>query len=56
MKNKFAHEDQAYCPLLRGRRWDEPTLVRISEKHGKGVGQVLVRWSLQKGYVTSSLL
>ncbi|PVF95088.1 Aldo/keto reductase [Serendipita vermifera] len=41
---------QAYCPLIRGRRWDNPTLARLAEKHGKGVGQILVRWSLQKGF------
>jgi diketogulonate reductase-like aldo/keto reductase len=41
---------QAYCPLLRGKRWDHPTLVSLAKKHGKGVEHVLVRWSLQKGY------
>lgn len=41
---------EAYCPLLRGKRWDHPTLVRLAKKHEKGVEHVLVRWSLQKGY------
>jgi len=41
---------QAYCPLIRGQRWDNPTLQGVADKYGKGVGQILVRWSLQKGY------
>ncbi|KAI1877864.1 uncharacterized protein JN550_000046 [Neoarthrinium moseri] len=42
---------QAYCPLVRGERWGEPALQRLAEKHGKTGAQVLLRWSLQKGYI-----
>ncbi|GAA6055983.1 hypothetical protein JCM3770_000762 [Rhodotorula araucariae] len=41
----------AYCPLLRGQRFDDPTLQKLAKKHNVTVPQILVRWSLQKGYV-----
>ncbi|ORY63292.1 aldo-keto reductase [Pseudomassariella vexata] len=42
---------QAYCPIVRGQRSGDKTLVKLAEKHGKTPAQVLIRWSLQKGYV-----
>lgn len=42
---------QAYCPLTRGERFKDPVLVRVADAHGKSVAQVLVRWSLQRGFV-----
>ncbi|KAK9779579.1 putative Aldo-keto reductase-like protein [Seiridium cardinale] len=42
---------QAYCPLVRGERWSEEVLQDLSKKHNKTAAQVLVRWSLQKGYI-----
>lgn len=42
---------EAYCPLVRGRNWDNPTLVNLSEKYERDTGQILVRWSLQKGFI-----
>lgn len=41
----------AFCPLVRSRRFEDPTLVGIARETGKNPAQVLVRWSLQKGYV-----
>jgi len=44
---------QAYCPLVRAdkRRMNDPVLVKLCKKHGKEPAQVLIRWSLQKGYI-----
>ena len=42
---------EAYCPLVRGERVSEPVLTKMSEKYGKTWAQILVRWSLQKGFV-----
>ncbi|KAK9327889.1 NADP-dependent oxidoreductase domain-containing protein [Lipomyces starkeyi] len=42
---------QAYCPIVRGRRMDDPVLQPLVKKHGKTGAQILIRWSLQKGFV-----
>lgn len=42
---------QAYSPLTRGERLDDPLLQAIAQVHGKTAGQVLVRWNLQQGVV-----
>jgi len=42
---------QAYCPLVRGNKWEDPVLVGLTKKHNTSAAQVLIRWSLQKGYV-----
>ena len=42
---------QAYSPLTRGERLDDPTLERIAGGHHKLPTQVLVRWNLQLGVV-----
>lgn len=34
-------------------RWGDPVLQGVCRKVGRGEAQVLVRWSLQKGYVRS---
>jgi diketogulonate reductase-like aldo/keto reductase len=39
---------QAYCPIVRNQRGDEPVLQELSQKYGKTTAQVLIRWSLQK--------
>ncbi|CAG7851020.1 Uncharacterized oxidoreductase Mkms_1985 [Serendipita indica DSM 11827] len=41
---------QAYCPIMRGQRWDNPVFKELSLKYGKEVPQILIRWSLQKGF------
>lgn len=43
---------EAYSPLLRGKQWGHPELKRLAEKYGKTEAQVLVRWSLEMGWVT----
>ncbi|KAJ1337173.1 2,5-diketo-D-gluconate reductase A [Microdochium nivale] len=42
---------EAYCPLVRGKRAEDATLKKLSDKHNKTWAQVLTRWSLQKGFV-----
>jgi len=42
---------EAYCPLVRNRKSDDPTLHSIAKSHGKTVAQVLIRYCLQKNWV-----
>ncbi len=42
---------QAYSPLTRARRLDEPRLQAIADRHGKTPAQVLLRWNVQMGTV-----
>jgi diketogulonate reductase-like aldo/keto reductase len=42
---------EAYSPLTKATKLGDPRLVRIAEKYGKTSAQVLIRWSLQKGFV-----
>ncbi|KAF9351995.1 hypothetical protein BGX34_000236 [Mortierella sp. NVP85] len=41
----------AYCPLSRGHQLEHPVLGKIAAKYSKSPAQVLIRWSLQKGYI-----
>jgi diketogulonate reductase-like aldo/keto reductase len=38
---------QAWSPLVRNERMDDPVLKALAEKHGKSPAQILLRWSLQ---------
>lgn len=42
---------QAYCPVIRGKRFDERAIQDIVKDTGKTPAQVLLRWSLQRGFV-----
>jgi len=42
---------EAYCPIMRGQNFDDPVLVKLAKKHEATVAQILIRWSLQKGFV-----
>lgn len=42
---------QAYSPLVRGERSEEKILQPLAKKYGKTTAQILLRWSLQKGFV-----
>lgn len=42
---------EAYSPLMRGQRLDDPQLVSVAEKYKKSVAQILIKWSLQMGFV-----
>ena len=39
---------EAYCPIVRGQRFEEPVLKPMVKKYEKTPAQVLLRWSLQK--------
>ena len=42
---------EAYSPLTKGRRLDDPTVAAVAAQVGRTHAQVLIRWSLQKGFV-----
>ncbi|KAJ6115641.1 hypothetical protein N7523_006058 [Penicillium sp. IBT 18751x] len=42
---------EAYSPLAHGERLREPVLKSIGQKYGKSPAQVLIRWSLQMGFL-----
>jgi methylglyoxal/glyoxal reductase len=40
---------QAYSPLVRGQRFDDPRLLALARQYGKTPAQLLLRWALQHG-------
>ena len=42
---------QAYSPLTRGKKLEDPLLKSLANEYNKTTAQVLLRWSLQKGFV-----
>ncbi|KAM3160611.1 hypothetical protein ACU8KH_04747 [Lachancea thermotolerans] len=42
---------EAFSPLTHGYKIKHPNVVRVAEEVGRNTGQVLIRWSLQHGYV-----
>jgi len=42
---------EAYSPLVRAQRLDDKLLKPIVKRSGKTAAQILLRWSLQKGFV-----
>ncbi|KAF2201004.1 aldo-keto reductase-like protein [Delitschia confertaspora ATCC 74209] len=42
---------EAYCPLVRATRGEDPLPVSLAKKYRKTTSQVLLRWSLQMGFV-----
>jgi diketogulonate reductase-like aldo/keto reductase len=42
---------EAYSPLTRGRRLDDPVLVAVAARYGRTPAQVLIRWALQHDLV-----
>lgn len=42
---------EAYSPLVQATRMDDPLIQSLAKKHSKSPAQILVRWSLQKGFV-----
>lgn len=48
---EFSHNEniqiEAYSPLTKGKRLDDPFLTKIASKYNKSVAQLLIRWCLQ---------
>ncbi len=42
---------EAYSPLGTGLVFDIPEMKALSEKYGKSIAQICLRWSLQMGYL-----
>jgi diketogulonate reductase-like aldo/keto reductase len=42
---------EAYSPLGVGKIFEVPEMKALSEKYGKSVAQICIRWSLQRGYL-----
>jgi diketogulonate reductase-like aldo/keto reductase len=40
---------QAYTPLLRGKKFNDPRLISLAEKYGKTPAQIILRWAIQQG-------
>ncbi|KAF5097269.1 hypothetical protein DV451_003901 [Geotrichum candidum] len=41
----------AYSPLTRCQRFDDPKLVELAKRYNKSPAQILIKWSLQAGFV-----
>lgn len=42
---------EAYCPIRRGDGLASPVVKEVAQRAGATPAQVLIRWSIQKGYV-----
>lgn len=42
---------EAYCPIVRNQKANDPTLSHIARAHKKSPNQVLIRYALQKNWV-----
>ncbi|KAL2069693.1 hypothetical protein VTL71DRAFT_14372 [Oculimacula yallundae] len=42
---------EAYSPLVRAQKLDDKDLQSLAKKYGKSAAQILIRWSLQHGFV-----
>ncbi|MGF2878783.1 aldo/keto reductase [Acinetobacter johnsonii] len=47
-------QPQAWAPFAEGRNnlFSQPVLVEIGKKYGKSVGQVVLRWLLQRNVIS----
>lgn len=43
---------QAYSPLVRGKRFDDPKLLQLAIKYHKTPAQIILRWAIQLGVST----
>jgi diketogulonate reductase-like aldo/keto reductase len=42
---------EGYSPLGKGRIFTVPEMIGLSEKYGKSIAQLCIRWSLQNGFL-----
>ena len=42
---------QAYSPLVKAQKLKDRTVTRVAQDLGRTPAQVLIRWSLQKGFI-----
>lgn len=42
---------EAYSPLTKARKLDDPPLMQIAEKYGKTPAQILIRWVLEQDVI-----
>jgi methylglyoxal/glyoxal reductase len=42
---------EAYSPLARGRKLNDPVIAEIAGKYAKAPAQIMIRWSLQHGLI-----
>ncbi|MFX0094819.1 MAG: aldo/keto reductase [Candidatus Hodarchaeota archaeon] len=42
---------EAYSPLTRGKKFQDPKLVEIADSYNKTAAQILIRWNLQHGSI-----
>jgi 2,5-diketo-D-gluconate reductase A len=40
---------EAWSPIAQGKVLDDPTIVRVAERHGRTPSQVTLRWHVQRG-------
>jgi len=43
----------AYCPLARGRLFNDPVLADIARRKGRTIAQVALRWLMQQGNIAA---
>ena len=43
---------QAWAPLAQGKIFGDEKLIKLAEKYGKSVAQLVIRWGLQSGFTT----
>lgn len=43
---------QAYTPLMRGQKFNDPRLMHLTEKYQKTPAQIILRWAVQQGIST----
>lgn len=41
-----------YSPLTKGKKLQDKTLVEIAKRHNKSPAQILIRWSVEQGFIT----